>query len=233
VPFHIGEDRFATIGAELADRAGRLAREAAGDSGARVAGCLPPLFGSDEPQRFDADRAPAMLDQLIAAQSPYVDMWLAETTSSLEEAQAAAMALAGDDRPLWISFTLRDDTVDAPLLRSGETVADAAKLARDVGAEAILFNCSQPEVMERAIAIAAEVAGTALRVGVYANAFDDHKDDGDQGANDKITELRKDLSPTAYVDWANIWVKAGATIVGGCCGIGSTHIAALREHFAD
>jgi S-methylmethionine-dependent homocysteine/selenocysteine methylase len=233
VPFHIGEDRFATIGAELADRAGRLAREAAGDSGARVAGCLPPLFGSYEPQRFDADRAPAMLDQLITAQSPYVDMWLAETTSSLEEAQAAATVLAGDDRPLWISFTLRDDTVDAPLLRSGETVADAAKLARDVEAEAILFNCSQPEVMERAISIAAEVAGTALRVGVYANAFDDHKDDGDQGANDKITELRKDLSPTAYVDWANIWVKAGASIVGGCCGIGSSHIAALREHFAD
>ena len=236
VPFHIGEDRFAEQGAGLADRAGRLAREAAGDSGAKVAGCLPPLFGSYEPQAFDAARAPEMLAQLITAQSPHVDQWLVETTSSLEEAAAAAKALEGDARPLWISFTLRDDTVEAPLLRSGETVAAAAALAMEVGAEAILFNCSQPEVMEQAIAIAhgaAQAAGSAMRVGVYANAFDDHKDDGDQGANDKITELRKDLSPESYVTWADLWAKAGASIIGGCCGIGSGHIAALKAHFHD
>lgn len=234
VPFHIGEDRFATDGAALADKAGALARQAVEGSGALVAGCLPPLFGSYEPQLFDADRAPAMFDQLIKAQSPHVDLWLVETTSSLVEARAAAAALQGDDRPLWISFTLRDDTSGDPLLRSGETVADAAALALSLGAAAVLFNCSQPEVMEGAIAIAAgaaEAAGSDMRVGVYANAFDDHKDDGEQGANDVITELRKDMDPTAYRDWADDWADAGASIIGGCCGVVSSHIAALSARF--
>lgn len=232
VPFHIGEGRFAEGGADLAARAARLAQEAAEESVVQVAGCVPPLFGSYEPQRFDAERAPAMLQQLIFAQSPYVDMWLIETTSSLEEAQAAAVALAGDERPVWISFTLRDDEADAPVLRSGETVTAAAALALELGAEAILFNCSQPEVMERAISVTCAIVGGSMRVGVYANAFDDHKDDGDQGANDKITELRQDMTPEAYVKWAEIWVEAGASIVGGCCGIGSSHIAALKAQFS-
>jgi S-methylmethionine-dependent homocysteine/selenocysteine methylase len=30
-----------------------------------------------------------------------------------------------------------------------------------------------------------------------------------------------------YVDLAEAWVRAGATIVGGCCGTGPAHIRAL------
>jgi S-methylmethionine-dependent homocysteine/selenocysteine methylase len=39
---------------------------------------------------------------------------------------------------------------DEPTLRSGESVAEAVHLAQEVGAAALLFNCSQPEVMEAA-----------------------------------------------------------------------------------
>lgn len=232
VPFHIGEDRFANLGAEWASRAAGLAREAAGTQ-AKVAGCLPPLFGSYEPTLFDAARAPAMLRQLIEAQSEHVDLWLVETTSSLEEASAAVEALAGDTRPLWIAFTLQDDAPTQPLLRSGETVLAATELALHHGAEALLFNCSQPEVMGDAVAIAADAvraAGGAMRIGVYANAFNTHKDEGAEAANEVITEVRDDLTPAAYQDWADQWITAGASIIGGCCGVGSAHIAALHQH---
>ncbi|MBP6580467.1 MAG: homocysteine S-methyltransferase family protein, partial [Sphingorhabdus sp.] len=30
-----------------------------------------------------------------------------------------------------------------------------------------------------------------------------------------------------YLEWARKWVAAGATMVGGCCGIGPQHIQAL------
>ena len=48
VPFHIGEARFAEEGQALAALAGELARRAVQASGkaVRVAGSLPPLFGS-------------------------------------------------------------------------------------------------------------------------------------------------------------------------------------------
>jgi S-methylmethionine-dependent homocysteine/selenocysteine methylase len=236
VPFHIGEARFESRGADLADQAARLARQAVEGRAVQVAGCIPPLFGSYEPQRFDARRAPAMLDQLITAQSPHVDLWLIETTSSLEEAEAALTALRGEARPVWLAFTLQDDAIDAPVLRSGESVAAAAEYAARAGVDAILFNCSQPEVMAAAVSITARAiaaVGSSAEVGVYANAFDDHKDGGDQGANDQITELRPDMTPEAYLRWADTWVAAGATIIRGCCGIGPDHIAALHDHFAE
>ncbi|WP_412563530.1 homocysteine S-methyltransferase family protein [Thalassobius sp. MITS945101] len=235
VPFHIGEDRFSSLGAEWTTRAAGLAREAAGTQ-AKVAGCLPPLFGSYKPELFDTARAPTMLKQLIEAQFDHVDLWLVETTSSLEEAAAAAAALAGDSRPLWIAFTLQDDAPTQPLLRSGETVLAATELALHHGAEALLFNCSQPEAMGDAVAIAADTAraaGSTMRIGVYANAFDEHKDEGAGAANEVITEVREDLTPAAYLDWADQWIAAGASIIGGCCGVGSAHIAALRQHLKD
>ena len=38
-----------------------------------------------------------------------------------------------------------------------------------------------------------------------------------------------DLDPAAYAGWARRWRELGAAIVGGCCGIGCAHIAALRR----
>ena len=39
------------------------------------------------------------------------------------------------------------------------------------------------------------------------------------------------ISPSAYAGHAASWVEAGATIVGGCCGIGPSHLKAVVEHF--
>ena len=87
VPFHIG-DRFEREAQTLADTAGRLARQAAGESGrpVRVAASLPPLFGSYRPDLFDVTKAPVLAQPLVQGLSPHVDIWLAETQSSVAEA---------------------------------------------------------------------------------------------------------------------------------------------------
>lgn len=84
VPFHIGA-RFEHEAQTLADTAGKLARQAAGESGrpVRVAASLPPLFGSYRPDLFDVTKAPAMAQPLVQGLSPHVDIWLAETQSSV------------------------------------------------------------------------------------------------------------------------------------------------------
>jgi S-methylmethionine-dependent homocysteine/selenocysteine methylase len=231
VPFHIGEERFASQGARLTTLCGQLARAVADQRGVKVAASLPPVLGSYRPDLFNSDDARAILDVLIAGLSPFADIWLAETLSTLAEARLIAEILAGDARPLWLSFTL-DDTANAPLatLRSGESVQAAAALAQVVGASALLFNCSKPEVMDAAVRVAkTALQGTDIAIGVYANGFGE-EDDG-VAANEAIRAIRRDLDPPRYLAWAQTWVESGATIVGGCCGIGLSHISALAEVF--
>jgi len=230
VPFHIGEERFAADGARLIALSGELARRAADRREAvRVAGSIPPVFGSYLPQDFDPARAPALLDKIVAGLAPHVDLWLIETTSSIAEMKAAARASAAAPKPLWVSYTLEDDHADpdAPVLRSGEAVRDGVEAAVAAGAVAVLFNCSAPEVMEAALRHATAVVPDSVRTGVYANAFS--KSAGAEPANAGVDEIRRDLDPAAYVDWARRWTALGATIIGGCCGIGCTHIAALSR----
>jgi S-methylmethionine-dependent homocysteine/selenocysteine methylase len=240
VPFHVGERIFATRGRELADLAGRLGRAAIADAPrhkVRLAGSLPPVFGAYRPDLFVAERAQGILGPLVEGLAPHVDLWLAETQSSIAEARAARDAVfAAAARPLWISFTLDDTHFSAvalgtnkPRLRSGESVQEAALAACELGAEALLFNCSHAAVMEAAVREAASVfAGRpgAPRLGVYANAFDPDSEEG-AAANEGLTDLRKDLDPSAYLGFARKWQNVGASIIGGCCGIGPEHISVL------
>ncbi len=226
VPFHIGEACFAERGIELAGIAGQLARDVADQQGLTVAGSLPPVLGSYRPDLFEVKAARAILSVLIEGLSPFADLWIAETLSTLGEAELIGELLAGDQRPLWLSFTLNDEG-DA-MLRSGETIQDAAAVALKLGAAALLFNCSAPEVMEDAVRRAkAAVGSDAIRIGVYANGFAHSEEQVD--ANAGLRQIRADLDPTHYLGWAQKWVAAGATMVGGCCGIGPDHIRKLAE----
>lgn len=243
VPFHIGEDRFAAQGERLADLAGRLGREAiaaTGRRGVRLAGSLPPVFGSYRPDLFRPEDAQRLLGTLVSGLAPHVDIWLAETLGSITEAVAVRQAVSAvPDRPLWISFTLDDLDPAAvargerpSVLRSGEETALAAKTALALGAEAVLFNCSHAAVMEAAVR-AAQAAFAELaeppRIGVYANAFAPHDHDSEPAANEDLHDLRDDLDPAAYAALARQWHKAGASIIGGCCGIGPDYIRALAK----
>ena len=229
-PFHIGDKRFAADGLMLADRAGRIGRAAiTAFGGGKLAGSLPPVLGSYRPDLFSEEAAAPILDTLIEGLAPHVDVWLGETLSSLPEARLVAGRLTGRAAPLWLSFTLMDDALEyRGRLRSGEAVHDAALTAMDLGAEAILFNCSQPEVMAEAVSEAMAALGSSdLRIGVYANAFPPQPKQA--VANDGLDPIREDLTPQTYLQFASQWTERGASIVGGCCGVGPEHISALAK----
>lgn len=236
LPHQIGEAYFQANGRQLADLAGRLARQAAGGS-VKVAGSLPPLFGSYKPQLFDAARAPEILAILIDGLAPHVDHWLIETQSSTVEMRAAVTATSSAPKPVWVSYTLKDEIgrSSPPELRSGEAVGDAVRAAADLGVKAILFNCSQPEVMAPAIRAAATTLGILGRgdiaIGVYANTFAPEPES--EAAYAGISHLRDDLEPKRYLDLVKIWIDSGASIVGGCCGIGPEHIAEIAAYVTE
>jgi homocysteine S-methyltransferase len=243
VPFHIGQKRFEERGQELATLSGRLAREAADAEavhGTRVAGSLPPMFGSYEPDLYDPTLVQERLALLVHGLESYVDLWLGETLSLIAEAEAVRVAIKDSGKPLWTAFTLDDVKADAkssPRLRSGESVVEAARWALNAGVEALLFNCSQPEYMDGAIAHAQRVfseesaarGGRAPAIGVYANAFVERA--ADTAANESVTDVRAELTPDLYLEFVQRWTSSGATIIGGCCGIGVEHIRKLADHF--
>ena len=228
VPFHLGADRFERDGVALTALSGSLARNAAGPN-TRVAGSIPPLYGSYEPDKFNPITAPAHLKLIVDALAPHVDFFLCETQSSTAEAEASLAAAAPYGLPMWVSYTLDDDLPDDPQLRSGESIGEAVDVARRNGAEAVLFNCSHPEVLTTALPNAVAVAD-GLQIGAYANSFVPKPDV--YAANEVILEHRADLDTAGYLRFVESWVAAGATIVGGCCGIMPQHIGTLR-HFLD
>lgn len=232
VPFHIGEERFAQEGLQLATVAGQLARRAANASAqpVQVAGSLPPLFGSYRPDLFQPQRVAEVLKPLLEGLAPNVDLWLAETQSSIAEVRAIHSHLPADGKPFWVSFTLQDEDVDSvPRLRSGEPVADAVEAVTELGVAALLFNCSQPEVIGAALDVARsiiEARQADIAIGAYANAFPPQSKQAT--ANDGLDELREDLDPPGYLAWARDWRGRGASLIGGCCGIGPEHITQIK-----
>ncbi|MER2163927.1 MAG: homocysteine S-methyltransferase family protein [Psychrobacter alimentarius] len=239
VPFHIGDERFANQAQDLATSAGEMARAAVELEGTdtKVAGSIPPLFGSYRADLFDAEHVEDIATPLIKGLAFHVDFWLAETQSLIAEAVAIRgllTTLDTDNKPLWVSFTLEDsEHLDVPRLRSGETVEEAVATLADLNVEAILFNCCQPEVIDQALDVAQSVlqnkGASQIQLGAYANAFPPQPKDAT--ANDGLDEVRDDLTPPAYLAWAQKWQTQGASLIGGCCGIGPEHIQELSQHF--
>jgi S-methylmethionine-dependent homocysteine/selenocysteine methylase len=229
VPFHIGEQRFFEHAYDLAQTAAKIARDCAKTGKVKVAGCLPPAFGSYQPDSFVADKAEEVLAPLIQAQEPFIDFWLIETASSIIEAETALNIIQKhSSKPIWLSFTLnnRHDMTQPPSLRSGETLRRIAPFLLDV--DAILFNCSQPEEMEDAIKAIRALSPT-IQIGAYANNFAEVK--RKHKANEGMSDTRNDITPEAYLEFAKSWINAGASIIGGCCGISPDHIHTLSEHY--
>lgn len=232
VPFHIGQERFDTEVKDLVNIAVMQAKKAVEESGQKVliAGCLPPLFGSYRADLFQENEAEKLAKPIIETLAPHVDFWLAETQSCLKEVETIHALLPKDQRDFWVSFTLQDELkLEQPLLRSGENIQQAAEMIIRLGAKAVLFNCCQPEVILKAIIAIKSLLPEGIEIGAYANAFPPQNNEAT--ANDGLDEVRTDLNPALYLKFAQEWKEAGATLIGGCCGIGPEHISELSKFF--
>lgn len=233
VPFHLGQAMYAERGAQLATDAAKIAQAATAKyptSPVKIAGCLPPPMGSYRPDLFDAPAALTIYQELLAAQDPWCDLFIVETLASLEELKVVQIAARATDKPVHYAFSLDDNLSDGARLRSGQSVASAVALVcADRHAAGIAFNCSIPEVMAHALQEAHSILTREQRkltLGVYANNF--RPIPNDYAANSQSQPMRE-LSPEDYLEFVKQWVATGASLVGGCCGIGPEHIQALSQ----
>ena len=134
---------------ELIDIAGKVAREVADNhKNVRVAGSLPPLEESYRPDLVqDEAQSLPIYKAIIEGLLPYVDIFLCETISSIQETQNVlkALHLYNKDIPIWLSWTLKEDKKD--VLRSGESIEEAFEFAEKYNPQAYLFNCTDPNAI--------------------------------------------------------------------------------------
>jgi S-methylmethionine-dependent homocysteine/selenocysteine methylase len=202
------------------------AKAKSGRKGARIAGSLPPLISSYRPDLvMTPEKMRPIYDEMAGILAPGVDLFICETMSSATEARTAAQAGLAAGKPVWVSWTLEDETYNGRL-RSGETIAQALAALDGLDVEAVLFNCTPPEAID--IGLPELRPQTKRKIGAYANAFLPVPKKWLLNENG-LNKLRGDVDADMYGAFAQRWLNDGIDIMGGCCGIGPEHIRKIRD----
>ena len=232
IPSYLGKVGMQDRYRELTKLAAALARRAVRESrkDVAIAGSLPPL---EESYRADLvpppDVARPIYEGVVEALRDEVELYVCETMSSAAEARTAAgVALAhGQGKPVYVSWTL--DETPGRGLRSGENVKQALAALAGLSVGGYLFNCTHPEAVE--VGLRELKTLTSKPIGCYPNRLN-KVPEGWTLDNEITTGLRGDLPQHIYVAAMLRCIDAGATLVGGCCGIGPSDIRALGERLA-
>lgn len=214
--------RISTLACELAVSA----RDAHGSG--LVLGAVGPMGFSYQPDKAPPkDEAAEGYAQLARLQASLVDAHIAETMASVDQVEGALMGLGVTGKPVWLGITVDDD--DGTKLRSGEPLEHVFPLLEKYRPAKVLINCATPEAVGQAIPV---LAKQSIPFGAYANGFTGISNNFDHiGATVDVLTARTDLDPEGYTKFAQNWVDDGATLVGGCCEVGPSHIAALAAKF--
>lgn len=223
-----GGNRARLAGAGLADRLAELnrkgvelARAAAGER-AWVAGDVGPTGQLLEPygELAVADAEAIYREQVTVLAEAGADFLLVETMNDIEEALCAVrMARAHTALPVFCTFAFNAKGRTMMGLRPG----DAAQRAAEAGADAVGANCGEgPDAVLAAL--------TGMREAVNLPLIAQSNAGIPQVGAEEATVW--DTTPEQMADHARAFVEAGARVVGGCCGTGPAHIAAIAAALA-
>lgn len=207
---------------KLARRAVALARE-----GAAAAGARPFVFASvttlEDCYRPDLVPPDEVLEEehaataaVLAAAEP--DGLLLETFNTVREAVAAVTAASATGLPVIVCFACGAEG----RLLSGEEVELAATAVTLPGVAAVGINCTAVAAMPAALNALA--AATPVPLVAYAN--------NGFFAADAPHLAAAPLDPESYGRCSLAWLAAGARLIGGCCGTGPAHVAAVARALA-
>jgi S-methylmethionine-dependent homocysteine/selenocysteine methylase len=181
-----------------------------------VLGSAAPLEDCYRPERCPPPaalaREHALHMQHLAAAG--VDGVLVETQNSVGEARAALRAAREAGVAALASFVCGR----GPALLSGEALEDGIDAAAAEGALAVLVNCTPPSNAEPCLRV---LAASGLRFGIYGNL-------GEPLPSGAFAPSES-CSPAEFAQHAREWLRAGATLIGGCCGTTPAHIGSLAS----
>src|SRR4029078_5237366 len=203
---------------EINKAAAELAREEAGDN-VLVAGAVGPLGVRLEPYGpTSLDEAKDIfVEQMKGLKDGGADFFILETFADLSEIEQAIRAAREVDSrmPIVAQMTIGTDC----LTPYGASAPDIARSLDAFGADIIGLNCSVgPQIILDAIEKMAKV--TSKKLSAQPNAGMPREVQG---------RSMYMASPEYMATYAAHLVRAGAKVVGGCCGSTPEHIAAIVE----
>jgi methionine synthase I (cobalamin-dependent) len=222
-----GGNRFALAGHGLAANTADLVERGAAASRRAAAGKAM-VFGSIGPtgKIVMMNEVPEEQLELAFAEAATalahggVDAIVLETFNELDELEIALRAVKeATQLPVVASMTFASGPQQTATMM-GNTPADLAHLAQELGADAVGANCGHgPEGYIRVAELLR--AATSLPVWIKPNAG------LPQVAADGTTTVP--MGPAEFAGFAARLVAAGANFLGGCCGSTPRHISALRN----
>ena len=213
--------------AELTTLAVALAREASAAHPGRtvlVAGSIAPLEDCYHPELVppEAELAEEHANHAERLAGAGVDFLLLETMGTVREARAASEAARATGKEFVVSFICNQDGV----LLGGETLPDAVRAIAPLSPAGFSINCVSPRILSPSLrnlqsAASGMMAKSGLKLAVYANV-------GMAGA-DLDGAFVADVDPDEYGSFARTWLRAGYTIIGGCCGTTPEYIRRVAD----
>ncbi len=214
---------------ELCEAAARLSREGAAGR-ALVVGSIGPtgLFPSRGAARFgdfaggvDALRD-AYAEQALALARGGAEALCVETMmDSREAAIAVRAAKEATSLELICSFSFLVGSEGRVMTIAGQGIEEAARAAIEAGADALGANCGRGFAEMALVIRALKPFARGMPILAKPNAgLPSRRSDGTLAYHEG-PELAASLVPEL--------VRGGASIVGGCCGTGPAHVAAIRR----
>jgi len=199
-------------GAELARQAANKHQYVLGDISS-TGQLLEPYGTYKESQLYDAFKEQAE----ILAESG-VDGFIIETIFDLPEALCAVQACKGNfSLPVIVSIAFATETKGARTIM-GNSAQQCARTLADAGADVIGANCGELDPSQMAAVVSLFRSATTLPILAQPNA----------GKPKLVGEKTVfEMTPDPFAAGIAECLRAGARIVGGCCGTTPEHIRAV------
>jgi 5-methyltetrahydrofolate--homocysteine methyltransferase len=207
--------------AELNEASAKISRQAAGTDKWVIASIGPTGKMTAMGDITEEDLYAAFKEQAVALAKGGADALCIETMSAIDEATSAIRAAKENTQcEIICTFTFEKNIKGEYRTMMGVSPIVAAKAAVEAGADIIGANCGNG--MERMIEIVKEMRTVAPKIPILIHA--------NAGLPQHINGA--DVFPEGPQDMAAFvpaLIKAGANIIGGCCGTTPDHIKAIKE----
>ena len=196
----------------------------------KILGSLPPLETSYRADLIlKEEEMNKQYSEIANILKDEIDIIICETMASALEAKCALKAALETNMPVWVGWTLHGDVRNT--LPSGETINQAFLGLNGLAPDAYLINCCAANLIAPSIKALKQL--TDIPIGGYANAENIVLDT--ESSNLKLPEEKHwnsaiEINEKAYLEEARLWIKEGASIVGGCCRTNPSYIKELSSN---
>jgi S-methylmethionine-dependent homocysteine/selenocysteine methylase len=200
------------------------AREKAATAPVAIAGSIAPTTFCSDPTKCYPPLTEALswyVEQAELLAKSGVDILLIEMIEDIEQGSLAVQAACSTGLPVWLGFSCRrNETGEIMLWERGQTLVEGVEAISRIGGSAAFIMHTEVSDTTEAFAILKSCWQGTLGVYAHSGRF--------VMPNWKFNDI---ISPEEYAAEAGGWIKMGAGIIGGCCGIGPAHISELKRQY--